>query len=71
MLVKELKEIKKGIELPSYQKIYGGVSAITGDNQAMKWIWGYKESYSAEYPCQYCLVPLQEIQIMTVEDNQR
>ncbi|XP_043468352.1 uncharacterized protein LOC122502397 [Leptopilina heterotoma] len=71
MLVEDLKEIEKGIELPSGQKIYGGVSAITGDNQAMKWIWGYKESYSAEYPCQYCLVPLREIQIMTVEDNQR
>ncbi|XP_051164954.1 repetitive organellar protein-like [Leptopilina boulardi] len=71
MLVEDLKQVENGILLPNGEKICGGVSALSGDNQGVKFVWGFKESYSAEHPCQYCVVSLEEIHIMTRKDNQR
>lgn len=70
-IVEDMKKLECGIELPNGEKIYGAVSALSGDKEGIHLVCGFKRSFSAEHSCQYCLVTLEEMQIMTTEDYQR
>lgn len=66
-----MKEIEDAVTLPNREIVYGALSAITGDNQAIHMIYGFKESFAAEHPCRYCSVLSEEVKIMINENNQR
>lgn len=70
MIVDDIKKIENGIELPNGDIVYGTVSALTGDNLATHMFCGFKESFTAEHPCRFCMASYKEMQIMIREDTQ-
>ena len=51
------------------QKIYGTITVLTADNLAMHTLCGYVESFSANKPCQFCLIDREDMQTVLDDDH--
>lgn len=60
-LLYDLKLLEEGL-MHNDQTIRGVLTHIIGDNLAMNQIFGFVESFSADYFCRFCMMPRQETQ---------
>ncbi|XP_026018914.1 uncharacterized protein LOC113019411 [Astatotilapia calliptera] len=70
-LVDDLKILEtEGMQVPfSATPVRGSLFQITGDNLALHSIFGFVESFSANYCCRFCLTDKTELQSVFSEDH--
>lgn len=70
-LVDDLKILEtEGMQVPfSATPVKGSVIQVTGDNLALHGLFGFVESFSANYCCRFCLTDKGELQSVFSEDH--
>lgn len=70
-LVDDLKVLEtEGMQVPfSDRPLKGTVFQVTGDNLALHGLFGFVESFSANYCCRFCLTDKTELQSVFSEDH--
>ncbi|XP_043462982.1 uncharacterized protein LOC122499017 [Leptopilina heterotoma] len=68
-IVNDLKQFENGLRLSNGDIIYGTLSVLIGDNLAIHQLCGFRESFSARYPCRICKAIMDQIKTMFREDS--
>lgn len=72
-LLEDLRQLEScGVDINvngQNHKLYGTITVLTADNLAMHTLCGYVESFSANKPCQFCLIDKEEMQTVLDDDK--
>lgn len=67
-IVKDVKKLENGIQLPNGDTVYATVLIVNGDNLGVQQLCGFRGSFSGRHPCRTCTATMNQVRTMCRED---